>query len=262
MAIICSLLILERGTVKMRKLLLIIVILVGVTIFNLPPSAHALPEAQRVELEASDGLVLVGDFYMPEIATDETSELVPAVILMHMLRARRGDWEPLLPVLVDDYGIAVLNIDMRGHGETGGTDNWGIAEEDLQLWIDWLRDQEGIDPTAISLIGGSIGSNMAIRGWANDPEIRTAVALSPGLAYRSVRTREVIIENKDRPLMLVAARSDSPSSVDTPILFGLTEGDTLIRMVDGRLHGTQLLYGDDADWLMDTIGYWIVSQSE
>lgn len=241
----------------MRKLLLMLVILVGVTIFIIPPSAHALPEAQRVELEASDELVLVGDFYLPESEND-----VPAVILLHMLRARRGDWEPLLPVLVDDYGIAVLNVDMRGHGETGGIDNWGLAEADLQLWINWLREQEGINPDAISLIGGSIGSNMAIRGWANDPEIRTAVALSPGLAYRSVRTEEVISENKDRPLMLVAARSDSPSSADTPLLFALTEGDALIRMVDGRLHGTQLLYGDDADWLMDTIGYWIVTQSE
>ncbi len=239
----------------MRKLIL----LASILVFGLMlPTAnvHALPDAQRVELEASDGLVLVGDFYVPE-----SEEPVPAVILMHMLSRQRGDWEKLLPVLVDDYGIAVLNVDLRGHGETGGRTDWTLAEQDVQLWIDWLREQDGINPDAISLIGASIGSNLAIRGWANDETIRTAVALSPGLDFRGVTTADAVEANADRPLMLVAARSDRESAVAVTTLFDLTEGNALVRLFSGFRHGTDLFGDENADWLINAIAEWVALQS-
>ncbi len=239
----------------MRKLIFLVVILVLGLIWP-ASSAHALPDAQRVELEASDGLVLVGDFYIPE-----SEEPVPAVILMHMLGRQRGDWQKLLPVLVDDYGIAVVNVDLRGHGETGGGTNWTLAEEDVQLWIDWLREQDGIDPDAISLIGASIGSNLAIRGWANDETIHTAVALSPGLDFRGVKTADAVEANADRPIMLVSARRDRESADAVTTLANLTEGNTLLRLFGGSRHGTDLFDSEYADWLITAIAEWVDSQS-
>lgn len=240
----------------MRKWIVLVCILLA-GLISPTPAAHALPEAQRVELEASDGLVLVGDFYMPE-----SEEPVPAVILMHMLGRRRGDWETLLPVLVDDYGMAVLNVDLRGHGETGGSTDWALAEEDVQIWIDWLRGQEGINPDAISLIGASIGSNLAIRGWANDEKIRTAVALSPGLNFRGVTTEDAVEANADRPLMLVSARSDRESAIAVTTLFDLTDGNALVRLFSGSRHGTDLFDTEYSDWLITAIAEWVDSQSQ
>ncbi len=48
----------------------------------------------------------------------------PGVILMHMLRSERNAWQSLRPVLVDDYQFAVLNVDLRGLGETSGARDW------------------------------------------------------------------------------------------------------------------------------------------
>lgn len=240
----------------MRKwIVLVCILLVG--LISPASTAHALPEAQRIELEASDGLVLVGDFYRPE-----SEEPVPAVILMHMLGRRRDDWETLLPVLVDDYGMAVLNVDLRGHGETGGSTDWALAEEDVQTWIDWLRGQEGINPDAISLIGASIGSNLAIRGWANDEKIRTAVALSPGLNFRGVTTEDAVEANADRPLMLVSARSDRESAIAVTTLFDLTDSNALVRLFSGSRHGTDLFDTEYSEWLITAIAEWVDSQSQ
>lgn len=213
----------------------------------------ALPPSQQVEITAPDGLLIKGDYYLP---ATEDGALAPAVILMHMLSSTRRAWEPLIPALVNEYGIAVLNIDLRGHGETGGRPDWTLAEGDVQTIIDWLRTQEGIDPANLSLIGASIGSNLAIRGWANDPMIRTAVALSPGLDYRGVTTLDAVSANSDRALMLVAARQDTYSADSVIELFAATSGDAVLRLFDGSRHGTEL-FREEADWLVYSIGDWI-----
>jgi pimeloyl-ACP methyl ester carboxylesterase len=238
-----------------------LIILMGV--LGVPSNGHAqdggeTPAGAQVEAQAADGLTLVGDFYA--VALEDGSP-APAVILMHMLRGSRNDWTPLIPVLVNDYQIAVLTVDLRGHGETGGSDDWALAEQDVQTWIDWLRGQEGVNPAAVSLIGASIGSNLTLRGWANDAEIRTAVALSPGLDYRGVTTADAVEANANRPLMLVAARDDRASAEAVVELFTLTDGSALVRMVEGSLHGTRLFGDQHADWLLRAIAEWVALQS-
>lgn len=222
---------------------------------DMPP----LPEPARVEIEASDGLMLIGDYYT---GSSEDDEPIPAILLLHMLGSNRTAWQPLLPVLVGEYHFAVLNIDMRGHGETGGSQDWTLAEADVQTLIDWLREQEGIDPDAVSIVGASIGSNLAIRGWANDENIATAVALSPGLDYRGVTTVDAVEAQPDRPIMLVASRNDAPSAIAINDLYDLTSGYATVRMYDGRLHGTNLFGDEDiAQYLTYAIAEWVDENS-
>ncbi len=211
-------------------------------------------EPVRVEATAGDGLTLVADYYAP--AGDES---VSAIILFHMLSSERSAWEPLLPILVNDYGFAVLNVDMRGHGETGGERDWAHAETDVQVWIDWLRQQESI--ASVSLVGASIGSNLAIRGWANDPDIATAVALSPGLDYRGVTTADAVEAAADRPIMLVAARDDVPSAQAVNQLYDLTTGYATVRMYEGSLHGTRMFSAENHEFLLYAIAAWVAENS-
>jgi pimeloyl-ACP methyl ester carboxylesterase len=235
---------------------------------TLPTLIHAqdgedtptLAEPTRVEIEASDGLMLVGDFYA---ASTEDDEPVPAILLLHMLSSNRTAWEPVLPVLVAEYQFAVLNIDMRGHGETGGSQEWTLAEADVQTLIDWLREQDGIDPDAVSIVGASIGSNLAIRGWSNDENVATAVALSPGLDYRGVTTANAVEIQPNRPIMLVASRNDFPSATAINDLYDLTSGYAAVRMYDGNLHGTNL-FRDEAitNYLAYAIAEWVDENSQ
>lgn len=244
----------------MKRMLLFAVVLV--LIAPLMPATFAQdgsPEtsAEAVTIEASDGLQLQGDFYLPE-----SEEPVPGVILMHMLGSLRSAWRPLIPVLVDEYNFAVLNIDLRGHGETGGERDWTLAETDVQTAIDWLREQEGVDPGRISLVGASIGSNLAIRGWANDAEIATVVALSPGLDYRGVTTEDAVANNPERPIMLVASRDDIFSADSVNQLYAVTEGYTQLRMYAGSRHGTNLFNDEDIrDYLTTAIAAWLAENN-
>ena len=195
-------------------------------------------EPVEVTVEAADGLALVGDYYA--VAPLEGEEDAPAVLLLHMLGSMRLLWNPLIPELTG-AGYAVLAVDMRGHGDTGGAQDWPLAEADVQVWLDWLRAQEGIDPDRVSLIGASIGSNLALRGMANDAAVVTAVALSPGLDYRGVTTEDALETIGKRPVYLVAGQSDRYSADSVRTLGAAIRGDGLVRFFDSSQHGTSLL---------------------
>ncbi len=229
---------------------LLIMALVGAA---LPAYAQGTPQPQRVTLNAPDGLTLVGTF-----ASAPESGSAPAVLLLHMLGSNKESWGPLTPTLLD-AGYAVLAVDMRGHGETGGPVDWPKAEQDVQLWIDWLRTQPGVDMDRVSLVGASIGSNLALRGMANDPGVVTAVALSPGLDYRDVTTSDAVQTIGTRPVFLVAAHGDAYSDDSVKQLGLLATGDTLIRLYGGSAHGTALFAVEDD--LAPLIVNWLDAQS-
>ncbi len=248
----------------MKRMILLVVLAASLFALSWPAAAQDDGEEPAltptlVNIEAEDGLMLVGDYYFPSGEMD--GEAVPAVLLLHMLNSNRSKWEPLIPVLVNDYHMAVLNIDMRGHGETGGSQDWPAAEADVQTLIDWLRAQDGINPDAVSIVGASIGSNLALRGWANDETVLTAVALSPGLDYRGVTTQDAVTTGSERAVMLVASRQDTASATAVITLFTETTADVQVRLYSGRLHGTQLL--DDeaiAPIISQNIGLWLMAQ--
>jgi alpha-beta hydrolase superfamily lysophospholipase len=214
----------------------ILVTLIALLLAALPVMAQEGPQPQRVEITASDGWVLVGDLTLPA-DTGETG--APAVLLMHMYNDSRQAWADLVDPLLD-AGYAVLAIDLRGHGDTGGARDWELAQQDTQAWVDWLRTQPGVDPARISLIGGSIGSNLALRGMAADEAIVTAIALSPGLDYYGVTTEDAVTAIRG-PIFIATALLDGQSSAGVKILAGKVKGDALIRYYSGFMHGTDLL---------------------
>ena len=207
-------------------------------------------DAETVNIEAEDGLMIVGDYYLPDAEGP-----VPGALLLHMLGGNRGEWEPLIPVLLD-AGIAVLAVDMRGHGETGSEQDWSLVDSDMQALVDWLKSQGAT--SGVATVGGSIGGNSALRAAANDAEVVTAVALSPGLDYRGVTTADAVEMLSDRPILLVASRDDNPAGPSVLELFDITQGDAQVRMFSGRRHGTRLLA--DNTPLQNLIAGWIAEQ--
>ena len=105
----------------------------------------------------------------------------------------------------------MIAVDLRGHGETGGSNDWQAAIGDVQTWLDWIESQPSIDPDRIALVGASIGANLALVGCANDAHCVTAVALSPGTDYFGITTSDAIVTLRDRSALLVASQTDQPS---------------------------------------------------
>jgi len=235
----------------MRQILLFMVLF----LFTIPNAAQDIPTPETVTISASDDLELVGDFYTPAEVEDDA----PAVLLLHMLRSRRSAYEPLIPYLLD-AGYSVLNVDMRGHGETGGGQDWELAEEDVQRWLNWLRQQEGVADDQIAIIGASVGSNLALVGCANDEACVTAIALSPGLDYRGIEPESAVTEGlADRSALLIASHQDTFSADSVIVMFGDSTGNIAARLYDGRAHGTAL-FDNELDSISNTIVSWLDEQ--
>ncbi|MCB9452243.1 MAG: alpha/beta fold hydrolase [Anaerolineaceae bacterium] len=223
-------------------------------ILTLLPSAAAQTELspETVQVTATDGLTLVGDYYM----ANGEGETGPAVLLMHMLGSDRSAWSPLIPALVE-AGYHVLAVDMRGHGDTGGRADWSAAEGDVQTWLDWLRARPEVDSAGVSIVGASIGSNLALIGCANDVDCVTAIALSPGLDYRGVQPLSALIDGlSNRSALVIASHGDSYSADSVKELAAGAAGEVGMRLYAGRAHGTQL-FSDDGERLTRTIIAWL-----
>src|SRR6185295_15014513 len=91
-------------------------------------------------------------------------------------------------------GIAVLRVDDRGVGQSGGRETLTVSTsanfaDDVRAQVDFLRERKEIDPARIALIGHSEGGIIAPMVAASDPAI-AAIVLLAGTAKRG----DVIIE--------------------------------------------------------------------
>lgn len=235
---------------KIRIMLFLTALLVLI-VLPLQAQDEELPEPERIELTASDGGVLVGDFYA---STADTPQ--PGLLLMHQNQGRRGDWSRLLPALID-AGYNVLTVDLRGFGDSVRPTNWTLAQDDTQLWLGWLSEQATVDATRLGTIGASIGSNLALVGCAANEACVTAVALSPGLDYFGVMPEEPVSDMELRSVMLVASHDD-PQSASAVISLADAAGRRMVvglQLYPRTAHGTTLLLTQPD--LIPTLAGWL-----
>ena len=189
--------------------------------------------AERMTIEAADGLLLQATLLRPI-----TSAPNPSVILLHMLGDDRTVWgEVGLAADLVAAGYAVLVVDLRGHGETGGAQDWTLAADDLGRV--WDAFAVRADETRTAVVGASIGANMALRLGAERPDVVGVALLSPGLEYRGVTTADQLAVYGDRPLLLVASEDDPYSADSVRALAEVASGAT-VHIFDAAGHGTNM----------------------
>ena len=150
--------------------------------FTLLSLAQDLPAFETITRQTADDISLVADIYpVPEYISAP-----PVIIALHMLNSKRAAYEPIIPDL-HSAGFAVLNVDMRGHGDSGGSQVWDAAIADISDWISWLDAEDMIGEGGLAIMGASIGANVAIISCATNAVCAGAIALSPGLDYRGVK---------------------------------------------------------------------------
>ncbi len=91
-------------------------------------------------------------------------------------------------------GIAVLRYDDRGTAKSTGKFSSALQSDfvdDALACVKWLREQPGLDPTRVGLVGLSEGGMIAPRAAALSPEIAFIVLLAgPGLPMEQVMIRQ------------------------------------------------------------------------
>ena len=200
-----------------------------------PTGDAPVGSAENVTIEAADGLLIQATLLAPL-----TSGADPGVILLHMLGDDRTVWgEVGLAADLVAAGYAVLVVDMRGYGETGGAPEWTLAADDLGRVWDAFTARDTVDRARTAVVGASIGANMALRLGAEQADVGAVVLLSPGLDYRGVTTADQLAVYGDRPLLLVASEDDA-YSVDSVRTLAEAAGSADVQMFTDAGHGTAM----------------------
>jgi alpha-beta hydrolase superfamily lysophospholipase len=175
-----------------------------------------------MRVETSDGKVLIGDFYAPP-AKKSDDERAPAALLVHGAGGDRGAFATLAEALARS-GMAVLAIDLRGHGESATADYafqsldeaarsnlWTFAVRDLQAAVQWLRARPGVHGAALNLFGFGEGASLAAHYALGDETVRSLTLLEPhaGAAFAApvFDLVEDLRQLEGLPLKLVAQRT-------------------------------------------------------
>ncbi len=177
----------------------------------------------------------------------------PSIILLHQRGKDKSSWGDFPAQLVAE-GFAVIAIDLRGHGQT--TDPSGqsiplnsLRDSDYQAMLNdvgaahaYLAQQKGVDADRVGIIGASIGANLALLYAAQDRRVRTVVALSPGLDYKSLKPLPVMGPLDKRPLFLIASKGDKYSidCIQALASAALKDAPVSMRVFDGSAHGTDI----------------------
>lgn len=233
---------------RMLRTIPAILILLSLLLAALPAAAQSGGERVTITNE-TDGLDLVGLYYTPP-----EGDPAPAVLLMHHGGSQKESWVDLIPPL-QEAGYAVLTIDIRGHGETGGSTDLALAQEDAHLWIAWLREQPGVDPEQVSIVGASLGADVGMQVMAQDPTLITLVGISIQIQVEDMNASDALAQFGDRPLYVIAAAGVELEADAARTLFAEAPGEVQGRLYDNTACCTFLFMFDRhlapsiVDWL-------------
>jgi acetyl esterase/lipase len=111
---------------------------------------------------------------------------------------------------------------------------------DVETAVAWMRQKTSVDPARISLVGASIGANLALKVGAADPRIENVALLSPGLDYKGLLTEAAVEAYGKRPIFIAVSREDAYSSKSSLLLDASAKGKHFLQIYTGAGHGTKM----------------------
>lgn len=169
-----------------------------------------------VEYNTDDGMIMKGNLYIPK-----SKEKVPVVVLLHSLGGTQRNWDDL-PYKLIDKGYAVLNLDLRGHGDSiynrrmqrrywqnFNSDLFKKYPRDIILGIDNLNNYKQLDLSRVALVGSGIGANTAAMVTsAKKYQIKTIVMISPSEKFYGSSILLKLVDYGDKPILAIAGEND------------------------------------------------------
>jgi pimeloyl-ACP methyl ester carboxylesterase len=156
-------------------------------------------EPAGADLTASDGIRIAG-WYIPAASGDKAA---PTIVLAHADGKDKSQMLAWAKLLHPDYNLVLF--DFRNHGQSSGsTTTLGVREVlDLQAVIDWLDQTKS--PTAIAVLGVSMGGATAIDEAATDTRVEALIVDSTHATM--VSALQAQLESRGFPLALPGAWS-------------------------------------------------------
>jgi len=207
---------------------------------------------ELLHLTTADNVKIVANYF----PVNRTKHPNPRgwVVFVHMMPATKESWN-LLADQLQQEGYAGFAIDLRGHGGSdGGPDGYtrfSDAEHqeslrDIDAAIDVLKGL-GAREERITLIGASIGANLALQYVSRHRSFKHCVAFSPGLDYHGIVIKPLIESMPEgKHLLFIGAHDDDRSNdsiSDIEMLYDSAPPgvDAQKEIVDVGGHGTNIL---------------------
>lgn len=207
------------------------------------PTEPSLP----MSISTTDGLVLQGTYYSSPVRP------APGVLMLHMIGRDRSSWDELAQRM-QAQGFAVLTVDLRGYGATGGDVDWTLAQSDVHAVVNQFAGLPGVDASNIIVIGASIGANLGVNACADYAGCKGAVMLSPGLDYRGISAPDAMARMGARAVLIAASENDNNNPADSISLDRMAAGAHRLVIYPSAGHGTDMFAVEPA--LTDVILSW------
>jgi dienelactone hydrolase len=198
---------------------------------------------REVSFKTEDGWTLYGTLRVP---VGDAGRPVPGVIMLHSYLTDRHVFDHLEQMLADS-GLAVLNFDFRGRGESKNKGSYfdlplperDKAYLDAKAALDFLAAQKGVDTERLALVTSSVGVKYGMKASVTDPRVKAFVMLG-GMADAPD------VEKSNFPILFVSTKGSPPILKAFREFYKTTKG-----------HGSSLLEYDGG-----SIGYQIFELDE
>ena len=145
-------------------------------IISVEDSAVPVDPGVAVSIPSFDRLELKGSFY-----PSPTKTPAPGVILVHGPGQDRYVWNDMV-LQLNDRGYAVLTVDGRGFGETGGPPaHQRMADDVLAIWHNF-SDRPEVDEDHTFIIGVGQSADKIFEAGTKLPDVQGMVLISPSYA--------------------------------------------------------------------------------
>ena len=214
---------------KLQRILLIFAVLISASSAGASRAQQSPPSPQVVDLKSADGTLLKATYF-------PAAKPGPGVLLFHQSNRTRTSWDDVARQLAT-AGINTLEIDNRGHGESGGThDYWSdrnheeatkTQQADLEAAFQFLTSRPGVEADVIGLGGtGLLGVDNAVQtARLHSSNVKSLVLMSgetfrPGIEFLHQASQLpelfVVADGDEYPptveaMLLLYARASSPS---------------------------------------------------
>ena len=170
----------------------------------------------------------------------QRDEPVPGVVLLHTGRSDRAAYARLQRLLAE-AGLAVLNLDWRGRGQSINqgsyfdldTDTRNAAWQDALAALDHLAAQASVDETRLATVGTVHGAEYAVRAACRDERV-VAVVLLTGYRPKDPSEAAHLTSGAVDTLYITCTAHRITTRGHAGAAFGFAAGPLAVCRVSGR----------------------------